>query len=159
MRVIADNLSAIQDLAERQDPSDLVMRAAPGLRNLQHFACRWRFFPETLTDEDSPFNECAHSYLAGAQALLLHLRQMQGGDRTTVDALVKKIDLEMLNENASLILCRCSDEPFNTNEVICAALERDSASPAKSHDIRGPGVAGWRGRLADAPPVVIGWSA
>jgi hypothetical protein len=75
-------------------------------------------FPETLTDEDSPFNECAHSYLAGAQALLLHLRQMQGGDRTTVDALVKKIDLEMLNENASLILCRCNDEPFNTNEVI-----------------------------------------
>jgi hypothetical protein len=26
MWVIADNLSAIQDLAERQDPSDLVMR-------------------------------------------------------------------------------------------------------------------------------------
>jgi hypothetical protein len=41
-----------------------------------------------------------------------------GGDRTAVDALVKKIDLEMPNENASLIPCRYSDEPFNTNEVI-----------------------------------------
>ena len=118
MRVIADHLSAIQDLAERQDPSDLVMRRLQDFVNLQHFACLWGMIPGSLTDEASPFNECAHSYLAGAQALLLHLQQMQGGDRTGVDALVNKIELEMLNENASLILCRYSDEPFNTNEVI-----------------------------------------
>jgi hypothetical protein len=118
MRVIADNLSAIQDLAVRQDPTDLAMRRLQDFVNLQHFACLWGMVPGTLTDESSPFNECAHSYLAGAQALLLHLRQMQGGDRVGVETLIRKIQLEMLSENASLVLCRYSDEPFNTNEVI-----------------------------------------
>jgi hypothetical protein len=118
MRVNADNLPAIQDLAERQDPSDLVMRRLQDFVNLQHFACLWGMVPASLTDEASPFNECAHSYLAGAHALLLHLQQMQGGDRTGVDALVNKIELEMLSENASLMLGRYSDEPSNTNEVI-----------------------------------------
>jgi hypothetical protein len=118
MQVIAQNLSGIQDLAARQDPTNLAMRRLQDFVNLQHFACFWGMVPGTLTDEASPFNECAHSYLAGAQALLLHLQQMQGGDRTGVDALVNKIQLEMLSANASLILCRYSDEPFNTNEVI-----------------------------------------
>ena len=118
MQVIADNLPAIEELAARQDPTDLTMRRLQDFVNLQHFACLWGMVPGTLTDEASPFNECAHSYLAGAQALLLHLRQMPGVDRTGVEALVNKIELEMLSTNASLILCRYSDEPFNTNEVI-----------------------------------------
>lgn len=86
--------------------------------NLQKFACLWGVVPGSLTGEASPFNECAHSYLAGAQALLLHLQQMPGGNRKAVDALVSKIELEMLSNNASLILWRYSDEPFNTDEVI-----------------------------------------
>ena len=118
MQVIADNLSGIQDLAARQDPTDLAMRRLQDFVNLQHFACLWGIVPGTLTDEASPFNECAHSYLAGAQALLLHLREMPGSQRTRVDALVNKIELEILSANASLITCRYSDEPFNTNEVI-----------------------------------------
>lgn len=118
MQVIAANLSAIQDLAERQDPTDLTMRRLQDFVNLQKFACLWGMVPGSLTDEASPFNECAHSYLAGAQALLLHLRQMPGGDRPGVKALVNKIELEMLSDNASLVLCRYSDEPFNTDEVI-----------------------------------------
>jgi len=118
MQVIADNLQAIQDLAARQDPTDLTMRRLQDFVNLQHFACLWGMVPGTLADEASPFNECAHSYLAGAQALLLHLRQMPGGDRSEVDALAKKIELEMLSEDAALVLCRFSDEPFNTNVVI-----------------------------------------
>jgi hypothetical protein len=118
MQVIADNLPAIRDLASRQDPTDLTMRRLQDFVNLQRFACLWGMVPGTLTDEASPFNECAHSYLAGAQALLLHLGQMPGGDRAGAEALVNKIELEMLSANASLILCRYSDEPFNTNEVI-----------------------------------------
>ena len=118
MQVIADNLPAIQDLAARQDPTDLTMRRLQDFVNLQRFACLWGMVPGTLTDEASPFNECAHSYLAGARALLLHLQQMPGGDRAGVEALVSKIELEMLSANASLVLCRYSDEPFNTNVVI-----------------------------------------
>ena len=124
MQVIAANLSAIQDLAERQDPTDLTMRRLQDFVNLQKFACLWGVVPGSLTDEASPFNECAHSYLAGAQALLLHLEQMPGGDRLGVKALVNKIELEMLSDNASLILCRYSDEPFNTDEVISPRWSR-----------------------------------
>ena len=31
---------------------------------------------------------------------------------------MNKIELEMLSDNASLVLCRYSVEPFNTDEVI-----------------------------------------
>ena len=118
MQVIAANLPAIQDLADRQDPTDLTMRRLRDFVNLQKFACLWGKVPGSLADEASPFNECAHSYLAGARALLLHLHEMPGGNRPAVDALVSRIEVEMLSGGASLILCRYSDEPFNTNEVI-----------------------------------------
>jgi hypothetical protein len=118
MQVIAANLSAIRDLAERQDPTDLAMRRLRDFVSLQEFACFRGVVPGSLTDEASPFNECTHSYLAGARALLVHLQQMQAGDRAAVAALVNKIELEMLSANAALILCRYSDEPFNTDEVI-----------------------------------------
>jgi hypothetical protein len=32
--------------------------------NLQSFACLWGLVPGSLKDEGSPFNECAHAYLA-----------------------------------------------------------------------------------------------
>ena len=118
MQVIADNLWAIRDLADRQEPTDLTMRRLQDFVNLQSFACLWGLVPGSLTDERSPFNECAHSYLAGAQALLLHLRQMPESDRARVEALATRIEIEMLSRQASLVLCRFSGEPFNTNEVI-----------------------------------------
>jgi hypothetical protein len=117
MAVIANNRAAILDLAERQSPTDPVMRRLESFVNLQYFACLWGLAPGAIEDETSPFNECAHSYLAATRALLMHIETMPG-DRTAVRALVAKIELEMLRENASLILCRYSDEPFNTAEVI-----------------------------------------
>ena len=71
-----------------------------------------------VSDEQSPFNECAHAYLAAGRALLLQLREAPGADHKAVDALIGKIEVEMLANGASLTLCRYSDEPFNTNEVI-----------------------------------------
>jgi hypothetical protein len=70
-----------------------------------------------VEDERSPFNECSHAYLAATRALLLRLQTMQG-DRAPVQALIAKIEREMLDNSASLILCRYSDEPFNTAERI-----------------------------------------
>ena len=117
MIVIAANRDAIMDLAARQIPMDPVMRRLEGFINLQRFACLWGMVPGTLTDEDSPFNECAHAYLAASRSLLMHLREMPG-DRTAVRALVTRIELEMLANQASLVLCRYSDEPFNTSEIL-----------------------------------------
>jgi hypothetical protein len=93
------------------------MRRLRDYVNLQFFACLWGVVPGSIRDEGSPFNECSHAYLAGAQALLMHLRQMPG-NRQAVEALVTKIELEMLQNNTSLALCRYSDEPFKTDALI-----------------------------------------
>jgi hypothetical protein len=42
----------------------------------------------------------------------------RGADHKSIDALIGKIEVEMLADGASMNLCRYSDEPFNTNEVI-----------------------------------------
>ena len=86
--------------------------------NLQSFACLWGIVPGSITDEESPFNECAHAYLAAGRALLLQLAHEPGADHKSIDALISKIEVEMLADGASLNLCRYSDEPFNTNEII-----------------------------------------
>jgi hypothetical protein len=86
--------------------------------NLQCFACLWGIVPGSITDENSPFNECAHAYLAAGRALLLQLGREPGADHKSIDALISKIEVEMLADGASMKLCRYSDEPFNTNEVI-----------------------------------------
>jgi hypothetical protein len=117
MAVIADNRTAILDLAAQQMPTDPTMRRLEAFINLQFFDCFWGLVPGSVEDEGSPFNECSHAYLAATRALLLHLQDMPG-DRTSVRALVAKIENEMLGNNASLVLCRYSDEPFNTAERI-----------------------------------------
>jgi hypothetical protein len=117
MAVIADNRAAILDLAARQIPTDPMMRRLEAFINLQFFDCFWGLVPGSIEDESSPFNECSHAYLAATRALLLHLQEMPG-DRSAVCALVTKIEAEMLSNNASLVLCRYSDEPFNTAERI-----------------------------------------
>ena len=117
MRVIADYRSEIMDLAADQYPTDPTMRRLESFINLQRFACMWGIVPGSVTDEDSPFNECAHAYLAATRALLMHLRAMPG-NTAAKRTLVQAIELAMLDKGASLVLCRYSDEPFNTAEVI-----------------------------------------
>jgi hypothetical protein len=48
----------------------------------------------------------------------LHLQEMTGGDRAAVRALARRIEQETSDDGASLVICRYSDEPFNTAEVI-----------------------------------------
>jgi hypothetical protein len=117
MAVIAEHRAEILDLAARQEPTDPTTRRLEGFINLQYFDCFWGFAPGSVEDEASPFNECAHAYLAATRALLVHMETMPG-DRTEVRTLVARIEREMLSNNASLIMCRYSDEPFSTAERI-----------------------------------------
>jgi hypothetical protein len=48
----------------------------------------------------------------------LHLREAPSADQGAVEALVRKIEAERLANGGSLTLCRDSDEPFTTNDVI-----------------------------------------
>lgn len=98
--------------------------------NLQSFACLWGLVPGSISDDGSPFNECAHAYLAAGRALLLRLRDAPGVDHKAVDALIGRIEVEMLANGAAVTPCRYSDEPFNTNENHFPAMERNSVAPA-----------------------------
>lgn len=118
MRVIANHRSEIMDLASEQYPTDRTVRRLETFINLQRFACAWGIMPGSVTDEDSPFNECAHAYLAATRALLVHLRAMPGSGGKK-RSLVTRVELEMLADGASLVLCRYSDEPLSTAEVLC----------------------------------------
>jgi hypothetical protein len=118
MAVISDNLSAIRSLANARIGFDMTTWRLEDYLNLQSFACLWGLVPGSISDENSPFNECAHAYLAAGRALLLQLRAAPGVDHDAVEALIGKIEAEMLAHDAALMLCRYSDEPFNTNEVI-----------------------------------------
>jgi hypothetical protein len=118
MAVIRDNLPAIKALASARLGFDLTTWRLEDYLNLQSFACLWGIVPGSVTDENSPFNECAHAYLAAGHALVLQLAHEPGADHKSINALTSKIEIEMLADGASLNLCRYSDEPFNTNEII-----------------------------------------
>jgi hypothetical protein len=118
MAVIRDNLPAIRALASARLGFDLTTWRLEDYLNLQSFACLWGIVPGSITDEESPFNECAHAYLAAGRALLLQLAREPQADHKSIDALIGKIEVEMLAQGAALNLCRYSDEPFNTGEII-----------------------------------------
>ncbi len=118
MAVIRDNLPAIKALASARLGFDLTTWRLEDHLNLQSFACLWGIIPRSITDEDSPFNECSHAYLAAGRALLLQLSKEPGADHKSIDALIGKIEVEMLADGASMNLCRYSDEPFSTNEIV-----------------------------------------
>ena len=107
----------VLDLAGTQYPTDPDMRQLQSFVALQYFYCAWGLVPGGVSNEESPFNECTHAYLAGIRALLLHLETMPG-DRRAVRSLRGRIDAAMLERRASLVLCRFSDEPFNTADVV-----------------------------------------
>lgn len=116
MAVIASNKGAILSLAERQMHADDVLKRLLNFVNIQFSFCLWGLVPGSIADDASPFNECSHAYLAATRSLLVHMQAT--ADSPAVDALTAKIDREMLQNNASLTLCRYSDEPFNTAQVI-----------------------------------------
>jgi hypothetical protein len=117
MVAIAANKSAILKLAAEQTPTDPTLRRLQGYINLQFFACMWDIIPGSVNDESSPFNECSHAYLAGTRALLMHILTMPG-DHAPVRTLADKIELDMLQNGASLVICRYSDELFDTAEIV-----------------------------------------
>ena len=118
MAVISDHIAEIRALARARNGFDMTTWRLEDYLNLQSFACLWGMVPGSIADETSPFNECAHAYLAAGRSLLLQLAKTPGLDRQAVGALTQRIELEMLANGAALTLCRYSDEPFNTNEVI-----------------------------------------
>ena len=123
MAVLAGSRDEILALANRQVRTDPVFRRLGNFVALQHAFCLWGLAPGGVTDESSPFNECSHADLAAVRALLLHMLTMPDA-RGPAQELAGRIDGAMAGAGASLIMCRFSDESFNTADLILPPLSR-----------------------------------
>ena len=117
MAVIASYRGAIIGLAQQQTQTDPTFRRLYNHGNLQYTYCLWGLMPGSLGDEQSPFNECSHAYLATAKALLTHMATMPSAEREA-KALISDIDADMVRTGASWILCQFSGESFSTGAVV-----------------------------------------
>jgi hypothetical protein len=117
MSVVARYRAEILDLAARQPRTDLTLRRLAGFVSLQRFACFWGLVPGTLSDETSPFNECAHAYLAGTRALLAHMVAMPG-DASAARELDARIEADLSRDPNHGALCSNSSQTFDSGVVI-----------------------------------------
>lgn len=130
MAVIAPYYGRIISLAESVSDTDETFRRVLNFAQIQRAYCLWGLMPGSVSDEESPFNECSHAYLAAAKAVLLQMRAMKV-EKVPVDDLVSDIDTALVRNNLSLILCKFSGESFNTADLIRPKLA-DIAYHAKS---------------------------
>ncbi len=117
MVAVARNKSAILALAADQPAGDVVGRRLAEYVGFQSYACWWSLVPGSLRDEASPFNECTHAILAGTMALYRHMLPRLGSSAAAKE-LAAKINADMLENGAAVVLCRFSDEAFSTAEII-----------------------------------------
>jgi hypothetical protein len=117
MQIVAKYRSRILDLAEREPRTDPTLRRLAGFVSLQHFACFWGLVPGSLSDEDSPFNECAHAEIAGVRAILAHMVAMPGV-QSEAKALEARIAADLANDPAAGQLCSNSSETFDSGILI-----------------------------------------
>jgi hypothetical protein len=117
LRVMSRYKGAVLSLADRQSRLDAEARALQNFVNLQFSYCLWGLVPDAISNEESPFNECTHAYLAGTKALLERLRHSAEA-HVAADELAGKIDVAMLKEATLAAICGNGIEPFNSAEVI-----------------------------------------
>ncbi|OCI92003.1 hypothetical protein A6U86_21075 [Rhizobium sp. AC27/96] len=117
MAVMAPYYGRIIAIAEDVSDTDETFRRLLNFAQIQRAYCLWGMMPGSVSDEESPFNECSHAYLAAAKAVLLKMRTMKG-DAVSVADLASEIDTALVRNNLSLVLCQFSSENFNTADLI-----------------------------------------
>lgn len=117
MLVLAKYRATILDLAARQPVTDPTLRRLEGFISLQYFACFRGLVPGSLSDELSPFNECAHAYLAGTRALLAHMAHMPG-DQSAAKALQERINAEIASDPIYGSFCSNSEQVFDSAIIV-----------------------------------------
>jgi hypothetical protein len=117
MPIVASYRRQILDLADRQPATDPTLRRLAGFVSLQFFACFRGLVPGSLADEQSPFNECSHAYLAGTRTLLAHMTEMPG-NQSAAKELQAHIDAELAADPGALAVCSNSSQTFDSADVI-----------------------------------------
>ncbi len=117
MAVIARHKGEILAMTSRHYPPDDTLRRLTNFAEIQSAWCLWGLVPGAVADEASPFNLCAHAYLAATRDALLRLLALRPDD-AEVARLTGRIEVDMLTEGAALMLCGYSATAFSTAEVI-----------------------------------------
>lgn len=117
MAVIAEYRGRIIDLASRATDTNEPFRRVLNYAQIQYSYCLWGRMPGSVTDEESPFNECAHAYLAATKAVLVAMRDMPR-EMAAASQIISDADEDMVRRGLSLITCRFSGEAFNTADII-----------------------------------------
>jgi hypothetical protein len=117
MAVLSPYRSDIMGVADKVKQTDPSFRRLKNYAAIQYSYCFWGAAPGTITDEASPFNECAHAYLAASKALLLHMRAMPDA-APAIAELVSQIDTDMIRTGAAFIGCQYSGGSFNTAGLV-----------------------------------------
>ena len=128
LRVMSRYKGAVLSLADRQSRLDAEARALQNFVNLQFSYCLWGLVPDAISNEESPFNECTHAYLAGTRALLERLRHSDEA-RVKADELAGQIDVAMLEEATLAAICGNGIEPFNSAEVVMPVWQGTEFNP------------------------------
>lgn len=136
MAVIADYRSGIIDLASRAVDTNEPFRRVLNYAEIQYSYCLWGRVPGSVTDEESPFNECAHAYLAAAKAVLLSMREMPQ-ERAAANEIISAVDADMTRRGLALVTCRFSGEAFNTADVIKPHWGKVPLHPASMASLTG----------------------
>ena len=117
MSVIADFSAEIFSLAARIPHPSQDFQRILNYGNIQKTYCAWGLMPGSATDEDSPFNECSHGYLAAAKELLIRMGSDAPGDRRIV-SLTNRVDVAMIQNDNALSICQYSEDGFNTASLL-----------------------------------------
>jgi hypothetical protein len=117
MAIIDRHRNDIFALAREVRGADASFETLVRYGQLQYEDCLWGLMPTAISDEESPFNECSHAYLAAAKEVLLKMKAMPGVDREA-SQIVSRISYEAALEGAAFIGCIYSGEGFNTADLV-----------------------------------------
>lgn len=136
MAVISGYRSGIIDLASRAVDTNEPFRRVLNYAEIQYSYCLWGRMPGSVTDEESPFNECAHAYLAATKAVLLSMREMPQ-EAVAAGEIISAVDADMARRGLALVTCQFSGEAFNTAYVVKPHWGKVPLHPASMASLTG----------------------
>ncbi|MFC7052598.1 hypothetical protein ACFQI3_07850 [Hansschlegelia quercus] len=131
MALIDERLDEIIALARVQTPSDGPMRRLYNHYGVQFAYCLWGLAPGGVAREDSPFNACAHAYLAAAKQLLLVMSRESSG-ATSALAILDRLEARRRAAPEAGEICSSSGETFNTATIVRPRLVDIARDPASA---------------------------
>lgn len=117
MAIVARHRGDIFALAGKVRQPDPTFLTLLRYGELQYADCLWGLVPGSISDEESPFNECSHAYLAAAKEILMRMREMPEV-KGEAGEIVSRVSYEATLEGAAFVGCVYSGEGFNTADLV-----------------------------------------